>query len=330
MNLSGENIILYKDQNIEINKTNEYKITGEKIVEMFENHKKTFSYYFSEIDQYTYHDVYTIYKKVNAIWYHNNLINYILMPKLNIKQQLAIEKCAYVQSVWGENYYHFLIDEIPNMIKINNFDKDIPIICNYNNNYIKEILDLFNFTNKIIKPISDTVINIKECILTHMSKSGVPAKSELQLIRNYMKEKNIIKFEPEELGIIIKRRNERSILNFNKIVKHLENTNIKWIVFEESSFSETIKLFSKCKYILAAHGAGLTNMLFAPEGCEIIELIPSSDPNECYHHLATCLNHNYSCIVIEDTGKNNGKHMNVKLEYLDKIIGSLNSWNNGS
>jgi len=212
------------------------------------------------------------------------------------------------------------------MIKINNFDKYIQIICNYNNNYIKEILDLFNFTNKIIKPISDTVINIKECILTHMSKSCVPAKSELQLIRNYMKQKNIIKFEPEELGIIIKRKTERTILNFNKIVKHLENTNIKWIVFEELSFSETIKLFSKCKYILAAYGAGLTNMLFAPEGCEIIELIPSSDPNECYHHLATSLNHNYSCIVIEDTGKNNGKHMNVKLEYLDKII----SWNNGS
>jgi hypothetical protein len=100
MNLSGENIILYKDQNIEINKTNEYKITVEKIVEMFENHKKTFSYYFAENEIYNYYDILTIYKKINSLYYHHNIVNYTLESKLNRNQHFILDKCAYIQIIY--------------------------------------------------------------------------------------------------------------------------------------------------------------------------------------------------------------------------------------
>jgi len=52
--------------------------------------------------------------------------------------------------------------------------------------------------------------------------------------------------------------------------------------------------------------------------------MPYSDPNECYCHLANMLNHNYNCIVIEDSGKECNKQMTVKLEYLDKIMNISN------
>jgi len=326
MNLSGDKIVLYKDNNTETFKTKEYKITGEKIVEMFENHKKTFSHYFAENETYNYYDILTIYKKINSLYYHHNLVNYTLAPKLNITQQFIIDKCAYVQSVWGENYYHFLIDELPNIIKINNFDSNLQIISNYNETYIREILELFNFSNNIIKPILNTSIKIRECILTSMTHSGKPCRSELLMIRNYMQEKKLIEFEEINLGIIIKRNcNERKILNFDLVVNHLKNNykNIEWIVFESLSFKDSVKLFSKCKIIVAPHGAGLTNMLFAPEGIQIIEFMPYSDPNECYCHLANMLEHNYNCIVVDDSGKERGKQMTIKLEYLDKIMNSL-------
>jgi len=327
MNLSGENIILYKDQNIEINKTNEYKITGEKIVEMFENHKKTFGFYFAEIDAYTYYDILTIYKKMNETCYDNNLINYTLVPKLNINKYLMVDKCAYIQSVWGGNYYHFLTEEIPNIIKINNHDKDLPILCNYNNTYIKEILELFNFSNQFINPVNHVAFKIKECTLTNMSVSGKPSRSELLMIRNYLLEKKLIEFNQTNLGVIIKRNEpERKVLNYDLIINHLKNKykDIEWVVFESLSFQDSIKLFSRCKYIIGPHGAGLTNMLFAPEETQIVEFMPYSDPNECYCHLANMLNHNYNCIVIEDSGKECNKQMTVKLEYLDKIMNISN------
>ena len=327
MNISGDNIILYKDANIEISKTKEYRITGEKIVEMFENHKKTFSYYFAEYELYTHYDILTIFQKNNIIWYDNNLINYNLAQKLNIPKYSMIEKCAYVQTIWTVNYYHFLIDELPNIIKINQFNKDLPILCNYNDTYIKEILDLFNFSNELIKPKNNLGIKIKECILTNMAISGKPSKTELLLIRNYLIKEKKIEFNQMNLGIIIKRKEqERKVLNFDLIVEHLINKfkDIEWIVFDSLSFKDSVKLFSKSKYIIAPHGAGLTNMLFAPPECNIIEFMPYSDPNECYCHLANMLDHNYSCIVVNDTGKQNGKQMTIQLEYLDKIMNSLN------
>ena len=95
---------------------------------------------------------------------------------------------------------------------------------------------------------------------------------------------------------------------------------IEWIEYENLNVLETIKLFNKAKIIIGPHGAGLTNMLFSKKGTKIIEIMPYSDPNECYHHLTNMLEHNYNCIVLEDSGKMNGKQMNIKMEYLDKIL----------
>jgi capsular polysaccharide biosynthesis protein len=332
MNICGDNVIIFKDNNIESYENKEYKITGEKIIEMFDNHKNTFKYYFGENNTYKYYDIFTIYKKYNIYYCFGNLVNFTLLsrlnvPKINGGKVKVIEKCAFIKSMWGENYYHFLTEEIVNIIKINKFDSNIPIIINYNDKYIQDILNLFKFNNPIIKLDNDDCLKIEQCYIPNMSISGKPSKKELSLIRDTLLEKNIINFQKMDIGIIIKRNEyERHLINFDEVYNHLINKykNIEWKIFENLNITETIKLFSKCKIIIAPHGAGLTNMLFAPNGCSIIELMPYSDPNECYFHLSNMLDHEYNCIVVEDSGKNNGKQMNLKLEYLDKILKTLN------
>ena len=334
MNICGDNVIIFKDNNIESYENKEYKITGEKIIEMFENHKNTFKYYFGENNTYKYYDIFTIFKKYNIYYCFDNLVNFTLLSRLNgLKEKVnlgkvkVIEKCAFIKSMWGENYYHFLTEEIVNIIKINKFDSNIPIIINYNNKYIQDILNLFKFNNPIIKLEKDDCLKIEQCYLSNMSISGKPSKKELSLIRDTLLEKNLINFQRTDIGIIIKRNeSERSLINFGEVYNHLisKYKNIEWIIFENLNITETIKLFSNCKIIIAPHGAGLTNMLFAPNGSTIIELMPYSDPNECYFHLSNMLDHEYNCIVVEDSGKNNGKQMNLKLEYLDKILKTLN------
>lgn len=323
MEISGYNFIIKKDNDIDIIENKEYNITGEKIEEMFENHKKTFSYYFSEHQKYKYYDVMTIYN-TSTYYFHENLINYTLLKKLQIKSILVAEdKIGYTMSIYGENYYHFLTDELPNIIKLNMYDENINIISSYNERYIKQTLDIFNFKNKIIKINEDDCLQIKQCIKPNISISGKPCRKELNLIREYLKNKNIIEFKKTNIGVIIKRNEyERKILNFEEMCNYLKDNykQINWVVFENLNMIDTLELYSKCSIIVAPHGAGLTNMLFAPNETNIIEFMPYSDPNECYYHLASMLNHNYNCIVVEDTGKQNGKQMNIKMEFLDKIL----------
>lgn len=332
LDITGENILVRKDANQYKYNFSSYTITGEKIIEMYLNHEKTFRTYFANNDTITYSDVMSIYKKQNVICYGDNLIYYSMLKYLNsiqIKQTIEIEKCGYVLSIWGSNYYHFITEEIPNLIKLSLYDPSLPIIINTNNKYIEELLDLLKFKikNPIIKNDPSILYKIKECYMTNVSLSGKPSRHELLFTKNLLEENLFLTPESSsEIGIIIKRaEHERKIINHDEMVLYLRTKypTIEWIEFDSSaklSVIETIKLFNRAKIIIGPHGAGLTNMLFAKKGITIIEIMPYSDPNECYHHLTNMLEHKYNCIVLEDSGKMNGKQMKIKMEYLDKIL----------
>jgi len=52
------------------------------------------------------------------------------------------------------------------------------------------------------------------------------------------------------------------------------------------SLEEIVKIFRGAKVLIAAHGAGLANMMFMPEGGMVVEFRPSSWPNRCFIDLA--------------------------------------------
>jgi hypothetical protein len=329
LDISGENILVRKDANQYKYNFSSYTITGEKIIEMYLNHEKTFRTYFANNDTITYSDVMSIYKKQNIICYGDNLIYYSILKYLNpiqIKQTIEIEKCGYVLSIWGSNYYHFITEELPNLIKLSLYDTSLPIIINTNNKYIIEFLELvkFKIKNPVIKNDPSILYKIKECYITNLSLSGKPSCHELLLAKNLLEENTLLKQKSSsEIGIIIKRtEHERKIINHDEMVFYLRTKypSIEWIEFDSLSVVETIKLFNRAKIIIGPHGAGLTNMLFAKKGITVIEIMPYSDPNECYHHLTNMLEHKYNCIVLEDSGKINEKQMKIKMEYLDKIL----------
>jgi hypothetical protein len=331
MNISGENIIIHKDNNIYTYNFNTIKITGEKIIEMYNNHHNTFKNYFGEHETLTYYDLLTIYKRTNVFIAFGNIVNFTLLSKLKLASTnvYEIDKCGFVQSIWGENYYHFLTEELPNIIKLKNHDPSIPLMINYNDKYIKDIISICNFKeNLFIKRDDSNVFKVKEFYFTNMAISGKPSRDELLLVQKHLHFILGLEFSPHKItnkpiGIYIQRNEyERRVLNNNEIINHLkkQHSNIEWIIFESLSMLETIKLFNKASYIISPHGAGLTNMLFSREGTNIIEFMPYSDPNECYNHLAQMLNHKYNCIVCEDSGKMKGKQICIKTEYLDKLI----------
>jgi capsular polysaccharide biosynthesis protein len=332
MNISGENIIIHKDNNIYTYNFDSIKITGEKIIEMYNNHHNTFKNYFGEHDTLIYYDLLTIYKRTNVFVAFGNIVNFSLLSKLKLTNPniYEIEKCGFVQSIWGENYYHFLTEELPNIIKLKNYNSSIPLMINYNNKYIKDILSVCNFNeNSFIKRDDSNCFKVKEFYFTNMAISGKPARDELLLVQKHLSSILGIDFTPlknnslKQIGIYIKRNeHERRVLNNDEIINHLKSNyiNIEWIIFESINMLDTIKLFNKASIVISPHGAGLTNMLFCREGITIIEFMPYSDPNECYNHLAQMLNHKYNCIVCEDSGKMNGKQMYIKMEYIDKFL----------
>lgn len=96
--------------------------------------------------------------------------------------------------------------------------------------------------------------------------------------------------------IYISRRlaGRRRIVNESEIVQIFKKLDFQLIRAEDLSFEDQVKLFSRARYLVSNHGAGLTNMLFMKEGGRVLELRHVSDyVNNCYFNLASALNLKY-------------------------------------
>ncbi len=64
---------------------------------------------------------------------------------------------------------------------------------------------------------------------------------------------------------------------------------------EKYSFREQIAIFAHARAVCGLHGAGLTNLIWCPRGCKVLELCASNFLNGCYEGLAVYngLDHRY-------------------------------------
>lgn len=65
------------------------------------------------------------------------------------------------------------------------------------------------------------------------------------------------------------------------------------------SVLEQIKTFSKAKFIVGPHGAGLTNLAFCNPGTKVVEFFSPNYINPCYWHLGTFYDLNYRPFIGE-------------------------------
>lgn len=226
-------------------------------------------------------------------------INYISQKQLHIYNNY-LPKAAVLVQKWGFGYFHFLVEILPKVIRMNEIDKEIPILIDYNTMFIDEALEYFKITNPIVPYNTDTMFfPVKEAIHITETMSGNPSPSDISLIRSRLPYTSI---PLQKVNIIIFRKEQkRSIKNFNELLSQLKSVtpNEEWIVFNQLSFTKTVELFSRAKMIVGAHGAGLTNMIFAPKNIPIIELSPSNQVNLCYWHLSWILNNNHKLFACE-------------------------------
>jgi capsular polysaccharide biosynthesis protein len=99
--------------------------------------------------------------------------------------------------------------------------------------------------------------------------------------------------------IYIDRRgaSARRLVNESELVEQLERMGILAVALEQLTLGEQIELFRSAELIIAPHGAGLTNCIFAPPGCRIVELLMDSYVNWCFRNLAGLCGLEYDCII---------------------------------
>ncbi len=95
----------------------------------------------------------------------------------------------------------------------------------------------------------------------------------------------------------------RNVVNEDEVLEALTTLGFVAYTLENMSFVDQIRLFSQAKIVVAPHGAGLINTIFAPQNLNIIELFTSFG-HSSFLVLSNGLGFQYACLSSgDDTGQ---------------------------
>lgn len=184
------------------------------------------------------------------------------------------------------NYYHHLVDYMFNLYYVDRSPhaKSLPLLM---------LQMQFPFQREIAQHLglsSDQVIEVEPLSVVRCRALSVipgsfrkfgdaPDPGVFEWIRE--------RFVGKQAGrrgrrIYISRRlaATRKVSNEAEVVALLSKKGFETIALEELSFAAQVELFAECEVVVAAHGAGLANVVFSPPGCTVIEMTPEDcEPN---------------------------------------------------
>jgi len=218
--------------------------------------------------------------------------------------QFPIPFLAILVQKWGSGFYHFVNEMLPKILRIAEYNSKIPILSYYNDTFIKSILAYCGVTNPIVPYDGTKVYAIKSAILVTETASGNPSPSDIDIIRKYAKVADRV--VPKDTTVLIYRKEAlRSITNFEAVVEELKRQfpAETFVVFNSLPFPDAVELFQRAKLIIAAHGAGLSNLVFGSKKTPVIEMFPANLVNACYWHLSWILENPHYILASPSSGR---------------------------
>ncbi len=213
---------------------------------------------------------------------------------------------------WSKNYCHFLWEVLSKLIELK---KSVPNgILILPKSYLKidfaiKCLAAFGFNEDKIQIIpKKSHLRIKNLFFIPCINIATPGYydflkfSEIaQTLTSYYKEKFQTNFGAR---IYISRSDPskntaRKIHNEDELTLMLTKYSFKTVYMENFSFLEQISIMYHAKYIIAPHGAGITNIMFARKDRELIEMVNQEWSKTCFAEMCERMKikyHRIDCI----------------------------------
>ncbi|MFE5320701.1 glycosyltransferase family 61 protein [Paenibacillus sp. NPDC056579] len=207
----------------------------------------------------------------------------------------------------SKNYYHWLMESIAriHLLQLTGIPIDKYIINHQSFPFQLKTLAACGIPmEKIVRPNDRFHLSARRLIVP--SYVNLPNAWSCQYVRNtflpYMASDTMgLTFE----RIYIRRKHYRKIVNEDAIFGLLSQCGFISIELEALPLEQQIRLFYNAKIIVAAHGAGLANLVFCQPETHVIELFPPSFMEPHYWMLSRLMGLDYHMIVGTRENPNN-------------------------
>jgi capsular polysaccharide biosynthesis protein len=215
---------------------------------------------------------------------------------------------------YWDNYYHWLVDSLPRVFALN-----VPRVAELGRLQLlvsgclsderrKLLTALLPSTVEIVEIEPRTRIRARSYLLLPFLSGDCAGYLPLEYLA-WFRERAFTAFgvRPDagrRRRILISRQAavNRRITNGAALEAALRSYGFETLELERLSWAEQMRRFSEAECVVGAHGAGLTNLLYAPP-CHVLELFAGT-PKPHYRLLSVACGHDYLDPVVGEAPKN--------------------------
>ncbi len=188
-------------------------------------------------------------------------------------------------------YYHTLIDEMPNLIRIRDEYRQCNnvIVHQLTPVWALDLLSYFGFNVKIL----DQKAIIVESLFALSAPRAIVQKN-LEYLRHQLQ------FSPSDIVVVSRKGAPRSD---NAIEQALASQIRGSVLIDPGDFAveEQIKIFSHARIVIGLHGGALTNCIWMDKSGTLIEIFNHAYRTKDYERLCTELDIGYLSIEVESS-----------------------------
>ncbi len=217
------------------------------------------------------------------------------------KPETVSGRTAVVATTQGVGYGHWLLEELPRLLAADLRGCDA-IIANVRERFAVEALGRSGFGGKVIAVRRDHHLQCEELIVPSLcGPAGWPVPEAVRLVEEFGATVGAAGASAagERIYVSRARAKRRRVTNEEALWAMLEGRGFKQVFLEEMTWAEQIGAFRGAREIVAAHGAGLANLVFCEAGTRVVELFHRAYVNPCYWRLAALKGLDYRPVVEE-------------------------------
>jgi len=173
---------------------------------------------------------------------------------------------------YPKNYAHWLMDVLPLVALLEQVKSEVSLLMPaVVRPFQRESLQLLGLAHLPMR-VTDPFVQVENLIFPHSAiYSGVPRREHLIKVQKRLWKGAGVEPRLQKRIFISRSGSERRLVNESELEPLLRERGFEIIHAEKLSLTEQIRLFSQAQIIAGAHGAGIMNQLFAPQGTDIIE-----------------------------------------------------------
>ena len=215
----------------------------------------------------------------------------------------TLDQATWVVGYWYNNIYHWFVEWLPRLVLA--LDRGLPA----ENIVLPPLLGQWAWDSMKLLGIKPHWLDEKCDVwrigrLTVVSESPHHAPAHRAVQQRLISDLNLVAGPKKRIWISRRDAVHRRLHQEAEIEAWLSARDWHIVQMEKLSFSEQVRTMAGAQAVAGMHGAGFTNLLFAPPQTPVLEIVVRERPCPEYYALASCLGHPYWFVPAQTEGRN--------------------------